>query len=129
MMIPHFTAERSYFIFVCLNFLLSCSCRKLGCRMEKKGCSGQLCLVEPTFSRLAVADGGWEGREPGNWIFPLSVPQTFSFSVRGSKCTFTFSFFSVFAGKFCFRSCCGGLNCCLAQSKCKHPVKVYCMGP
>lgn len=29
--------------------------------MEKKGCAGQLYLVEPIFSRLAVACGGWEG--------------------------------------------------------------------
>lgn len=93
MIISRFIAERSYFIFAWLWIILLTwkaglqdgkerMCRAVlpcGANIQQVGSSWWWLFKLP----------GWEGREPENWFSP-SLPQIFSFSVGGSKCSFTF---------------------------------------
>lgn len=71
------------------------------------GKEGMCRAALPCGANIQETGGGWE---PGNWISPLSPCPKLSVLVwEGQSCSFTF-FFLLFAGRFCFWSCCGGLN-------------------
>lgn len=84
------------------------------------------------YSRLAVAAGGCSScqvRKQGSreLDFPfLPLPQTFSFSVGGSKCSFTLFSFCCYV---LFSKLFWGIkwSSCSAETKCKHPI--YFMWP